>query len=659
MPTHQHHRRQPKDTGYPESKDICSGLAILLAMAACAFLLGRGVSRNDAPLPPVTTTGSPAHLRPDGPAIDKICAASRYLIDRTNHQLGPISLFEVLGLDPNTAPFSAASKHANGPPGRNAQDAILEAWSGSLAALSAPSSSSPRGEETWKDEADVEWARVLDMATDVLVDDVARSVYLRTLLPRMGSAAEVAAGKKRGKQAGDVPKMPSPVDASPRLPSFMSATKASSSRATNTANDPTGIFPALRSPRTTNNTTSSNAASNNTASNVPDLPSGTVITVATAAATQDSQSDAQDVEDEPEKTSKSASTTKVTASQRARQYLRWAKAHPYPATDKDGNITTADDDEDRKTVYALIRQIDPSGDKLQSLASLCEEGAGEKKWPASWDQGKLGYLKGMIKKDLVRWVRQLVPVEEEEDEDEVEVAANASLPATVGTGSAQAEEAVAAEELAKRVDGLSVGAEVGVQGGLVLQLESQPVGAAQATGGEGGALLGPVGVQAPPPLTFASVPSPAARPQANPQQSITRDALFGVGVQTAPQPALTGLLSPAARPQANPQQILQNTFLGVGIQTAPPPATVVPSSAPGPPANSQQSIAHNWFGAGAEVAPALAPAPVNVQPSPAPAPRPVTQQPVQYDPAWWQWYRQRHAARRRAEREEEEEAGFF
>ncbi|KAF0317546.1 hypothetical protein GQ607_015219 [Colletotrichum asianum] len=203
MPTHRHHRHQPKDTGYPESKDICSGLAILLAMAACAFLLGRGVSRNDAPLPPVTTTGSPAYLRPDGPAIDKICAASRYLIDRTNHQLGPVSLFEVLGLDPNTAPFSAASKHANGPPGRNAQDAILEAWSGSLAALSAPSSSLPRGEETWKDEADVEWARVLDMATDVLVDDVARSVYLRTLLPRMGSAAEVAAGKKRGKQAGD------------------------------------------------------------------------------------------------------------------------------------------------------------------------------------------------------------------------------------------------------------------------------------------------------------------------------------------------------------------------------------------------------------------------------------------------------------------------
>ncbi|KAI8189356.1 hypothetical protein K4K48_013100 [Colletotrichum sp. SAR 10_66] len=572
MPTHQHHRRQPKDTGYPESKDICSGLVILLAMAACAFFLGRGVSRNDAPLPPVTTTGSPAHLRPNSPAIDKICAASRYLIDRTNHQLGPVSLFEVLGLDPNTAPFSAASKHANGPPGRNAQDAILEAWSGSLAALSAPSSSSPRGEETWKDEADVEWARVLDMATDVLVDDVARGVYLRTLLPRMGSAAEVAAGKKRGKQAGD---------------------------------------------------------------------------------------DAQDVEDEPEKPSKSASTTKVTASQRARQYLRWAKAHPYPPTDKDGNITTADDDEDRKTVYALIRQIDPSGDKLQSLASLCEEGAGEKKWPASWDQGKLGYLKGMIKKDLVRWVRQLVPVEEEENEDEVEVAANASLPATVGTGSAQAEEAVAAEELAKRVDGLSVGAEVGVQGGLVLQLESQPVGAAQATGGEGGALLGPVGVQAAPPLTFASVPSPAARPQANPQQSITRDALFGVGVQTTPQPALTSLLSPAARPQANPQQILQNSFLGVGIQTAPPPATVIPSSAPAPPANSQQSIAHNWFSAGAEVAPALAPAPVNVQPSPAPAPRPVTQQPVQYDPAWWQWYRQRHAARRRAEREEGEEAGFF
>ncbi|KAI8213399.1 hypothetical protein K4K52_005099 [Colletotrichum sp. SAR 10_76] len=571
MPTHQHHRRQPKDTGYPESKDICSGLAILLAMAACAFLLGRGVSRNDAPLPPVTTTGSPAHLRPDGRAIDKICAASRYLIDRTNHQLGPVSLFEVLGLDPNTAPFSAASKHANGPPGRNAQDAILEAWSGSLAALSAPPSSSPRGEETWKDEADVEWARVLDMATDVLVDDVARGVYLRTLLPRMGSAAEVAAGKKRGKQAGD---------------------------------------------------------------------------------------DAQDVEDEPEKPSKSASTTKVTASQRARQYLRWAKAHPYPATGKDGNIITADDDEDRKTVYALIRQIDPSGEKLQSLASLCEEEAGEKKWPASWDQGKLGYLKGMIKKDLVRWVRQLVSVEEE-DEDEVEVAANASLPATVGTGSAQAEEAVAAEELAKRVDGLSVGAEVGVQGGLVLQLESQPVGAAQATGGEGGALLGPVGVQAAPPLAFASVPSLAARPQANPQQSITRDALFGVGVQTTPQPALTSLLSPAARPQANPQQILQNSFLGVGIQTAPPPATVIPSSAPAPTANSQQSIAHNWFSAGAEVAPALAPAPVNVQPSPAPAPRPVTQQPVQYDPAWWQWYRQRHAARRRAEREEEEEAGFF
>ncbi|KAF0317545.1 hypothetical protein GQ607_015218 [Colletotrichum asianum] len=424
--------------------------------------------------------------------------------------------------------------------------------------------------------------------------------------------------------------MPSSVDASPRLPSFMSATKASSSRATNTANDPTGIFPALRSPRTTNNTTSSNAASNNTASNVPDLPSGTVTTVATtAAAAQDSQSaadfapqDAQDVEDEPEKPSKSASTTKVTASQRARQYLRWAKAHPYPATDEDGNITTADDDEDRKTVYALIRQIDPSGDKLQSLASLCEEEAGEKKWPASWDQGKLGYLKGMIKKDLVRWVRQLVPVEEE-DEDDVEVAANASLPATVGTGSAQGEEAVVAEELAKRVDGLSVGAEVGVQGGLGLQLESQPVGAAQVTGGEGGALLGPVGVQAAPPLAFASVPSPAARPQ------------------------------------ANPQQILQNTFLGVGIQTAPPPATVIPSPAPGPPANSQQSIAHNWFSAGAEVAPALAPAPVNVQPSPAPAPRPVTQQPVQYDPAWWQWYRQRHAARRRAEREEEEEAGFF
>ncbi|KAK2051296.1 hypothetical protein LY76DRAFT_610726 [Colletotrichum caudatum] len=98
------------------------------------------------------------------------------------------------------APFSAV-----------AADVILEAWSGSLAVLGAllsllTSLSLRKGlEETWKDEADVEWARVLDMATDVLVDDVARGVYLWTLLPRMGSAVEVAMGKKkRGRQkAGD------------------------------------------------------------------------------------------------------------------------------------------------------------------------------------------------------------------------------------------------------------------------------------------------------------------------------------------------------------------------------------------------------------------------------------------------------------------------
>ncbi|KAH0421977.1 hypothetical protein CcaCcLH18_13086 [Colletotrichum camelliae] len=386
----------------------------------------------------------------------------------------------------------------------------------------------------------------------------------------------------------------------------MSATKASSSRATNTASDTASIFPTLRSG--TANTTN-NAASDNAASNIPNLPSGTAAT----AAAEDSQ---PEDEDEPPKPIKSANIPKVTASQRARQYLRWAEAHPYPVVDKDGGNTPKDDDEDRKTVYALIQQIDPSGQKLQSLASLSEEAPGEKKWPASWDISKFGYLKGMIKKDLARWMRQLVPVEKE-DEGEVEVAV--SPPATFGTGSAQAEQAVVGE-LVKQVDGLSVGAEVGPQGGLGLELES-PVGAPRVAGGEGGALFDMVGVETAPPPALTSVPSPAARLQANPQQPIIPDA-----------------------------------FVGVGVQTAPPPATIVPSSAPEPPSNRQQSIAHNaWLGAGVKAAPA--PAPVTVQPSPGAAPTPATPQSVQYDPAWWRWYRQRHAAKRRAE--EEEDAEFF
>ncbi|KAK2051295.1 hypothetical protein LY76DRAFT_610725 [Colletotrichum caudatum] len=335
--------------------------------------------------------------------------------------------------------------------------------------------------------------------------------------------------------------MPSPVDASPRLPSFMSATRASSSRATNTANDPAAAR---------NAASGSAAASNNTASNVPDLSSATATTVATTAAAQDPQTGR-------------ASATKVTASQRARQYLRWAKAHPYPATDmKDGNKTAAaaDDDEERKTVYALIRQIDPSGDKLQSLASLCEEEASEPKWPPSWDQGKLGYLKGMIKKDLVRWVRQLAPVEGEEDEEEASVA----------------------EELAKRVDGLSVGAEVHgvVQGGLgQQQLESQPVGAAaQVTGVEGGgALFGSVEVQALPPRALTSVPSSSAARsvQANPPQqptiTITRDAFLGVGAQSLPPPApATVVPSPAPVLVPVPQQ--QSVAPVPAVQPSPGPA---------------------------------------------------------------------------------------